>query len=577
VAFRPTLLARDWLVTSEHYLSAQAAAGILAGGGTAMDGAVAAILVEGLVNPHMHTLGGEVVMLVHEARTGAVHVVNGNTCAPRGLTLERCRELGPTGIPGDHPLAWGVPAAPHALLTALARWGTRRFAEVAAPALDLARRGFPMHPGLRGPGEFLSIAAHAETFRTKWPSSAALYLPGGRLPAVGERATNPDLAAVLDTLCDAERRAGGDRAAGLAAAREAFYRGDPAATIAAFAGERGGVLARADLEAYATTIEAPIHRDFAGLTVYKCPPWSTGGVFLQTLGLLDPSALRAAGHDSADYLHTLVEALKLAFADRERYYGDPRHVAVPMAALLSDAYAACRRPLIDPAHASLDERPGDPRGPHAHAAGPPPRSATWGPGTVHVNVVDRERNMVSATSSGAWIGGAPIVPGLGVPLTTRLQFFSLEPGHPNVVAPGKQPRTTLTPGLVLAGGRPHLILGTMGGDHQDQWSLQVFLNLAVFGMEVQEAIEAPRLSTQHPVNSFYPHEARRGAVRIEARVPYAVRRELLARGHRLELRPDWTEGYVVAIRVDDADGWMAGGADPRGEVATVMPAYAIGW
>ncbi|MGH7267422.1 MAG: gamma-glutamyltransferase, partial [Candidatus Rokuibacteriota bacterium] len=197
--------------------------------------------------------------------------------------------------------------------------------------------------------------------------------------------------------------------------------------------------------------------------------------------------------------------------------------------------------------------------------------------TVHVDVVDRDRNMVSATVSGAWIGASPVVPGLGVPLTTRPQTFSLDPAHPNVAAPGKQPRTTLTPTLVLQDGRPRMVLGTTGGDHQDQWSLQALLNLALFAMPVQDALEAPRVSTQHAPNSFWPHAARPGNLRVEARVPYPVRRELQARGHQLELRPEWAEGYVLAIVVDEAKGCLMGGADPRGEVATVIPAYAIGW
>jgi len=577
VAFRPTILAREWLVTTEHYLSAQAGAAILQAGGNAMDAAVAAVLVEGVVNPHMHTLGGEVVMLVHDGATGGVHVVNGHTQAPRGLTVERCRAAGLAALPPDHPLSWGVPAAPAALLTALAGWGTRTLADVAEPARDLARRGYPMHPGLRGPGESLSIAADAAKFRARWPTTAALYLPAGRLHDVGERLVNAELADTLDLLVDAERRAGGSRAAGLEAARDAFYRGEPAAVIDRFAREHGGVLDKTDLEAYEARVEPPLRREFAGLTVCKCPPWSTGGVLLQTLALLEPHALARMGHNSADYLHTLVEALKLAFADRERYYGDPRLVAVPMDALLSDAYAACRRGLVDPGRASLEARPGDPLRLRPLAAGPGPAPGPPGHGTVHVNVIDRARTMVSATASGAWIGAAPVVPGLGIPLTTRLQTFSLDPAHPNVVAPGKQPRTTLTPTLVLAGGRPRMVLGTMGGDHQDQWSLQAFLNLALFGMPVQDAIEAPRVSTQHAPSSFHPHEARPGHLRIEARVPYAVRRDLQARGHRLELRPEWAEGYVGAIVVDEAHGGLMGGADPRGEVATVIPGYAIGW
>ncbi len=557
MAFRPTLLARDWLITTEHYLSAQAGALLLQDGGNAMDAAVAAVLAEGVVNPHMHTLGGEVVMLVHEARTGETHVVNGNTCAPEALTLERCRAAGLDSLSPSHPFSWGVPAAPSALITALSRWGTRSFAETAAPAMDLARRGFPMHPGLRGPGESLSITGDAEKFRTRWPSTSAVYLPDGEIPGVGELFANTALADTLESLVEAERRCD--------------------AAIEQFARKQGGLLCKADLESYRARVEAPIRRQFQGLTVCKCPPWSSGGVLLQTLALLDAGWLRAAGHNSADYLHVVVEALKLAFADRERYYGDPRLVAVPMEALLGDEYTACRRSLIDKERASQEERPGDPLGLRPLLTEPPSAPTSWGGGTVHVNVVDRQRNMVAATASGAWIGASPVVPGLGVPLTTRLQTFRLDPSHPNAVAPGKQPRTTLSPGLVLEDGRPRMVLGTMGGDHQDQWNLQVFLNLAVFGMPVQDAIEAPRVSTQHPTNSFHPHEAKRGSVRTEARIPYAVRRALQARGHRLELRPDWAEGYVLAIVVDEERGCLMGGADPRGEVATVLPAYAIGW
>ncbi len=575
--FRPTLLARDWLITTEHYLSAEAGAAVLRDGGNAMDAAVAAILAECVLNPHMLSLGGEVVMLVHDAPTGQVSTMNGHTVAPRGLTLERCRAAGLTiGLPTDHPLAWSVPATPHALLTALERWGTRPLAPVAAAAQDLARRGFPMHPGLRGPGEHLCIAAHLDRLRG-WPTSAALYLPGGRLPEVGALFANPALADTLDLLVDAERQGRGDRAAGLAAARDAFYRGEPAGVIERFARDHGGVLDKADVEAYAARPETAVSQDYAGLTVWKCPTWTNGPLFLQALALLDPVSLHAAGHNSADYLHWVIEALKLAFADRERYYGDPRWVDVPLDALLSEAYAAGRRTLIDPTRASLDLRPGDPHRLRPLLEGPMPLAGPPGHGTVHVNVVDRERNMVSATASGAWLGASPLVPALGFPLSSRCQTFSLDPAHANVVAPGKQPRTTLTPTLVTAGGRPRMVLGTMGGDNQDQWNLQAFLNLAVFDMPVQDALEAPRISTQHAPNSFYPHAARPGHLRIEARIPYAVRRDLQARGHQLELRPDWAEGYVLAIVVDEARGCLSGGADPRGEIATIIPAYAIGW
>jgi gamma-glutamyltranspeptidase / glutathione hydrolase len=542
-----------------------------------MDAAVAAILAECVLNPHMLSLGGEVVMLVHEGVTGRVSAMNGHTVAPRGLTLDRCQAAGLTiGLPTEHPLAWSAPATPHALLTALERWGTRPLAPVAAAARDLARRGFPMHPGLRGPSEHLSISSHLDRLRG-WPTSATLYLPGGRLPEVGVLFANPALADTLDLLVDAERRAGGDRPAGLRAARDAFYRGEPASAIERFVQEHGGVLDKADVQGYEARAEPAVSREYDGLTVWKCPSWTNGPLFLQALGLLDPAALRAVGHNSAAYLHQVIEALKLAFADREQYYGDPRHVDVPLEALLCEAYAAVRRPLIDPERASLDLRPGDPRRCRPLLDGPMPTPGPPGHGTVHVNVVDRQRNMVSATASGAWINASPVVPALGFPVSSRCQTFSLDPAHANVVAPGKQPRTTLTPTLVTQGGRPRMVLGTMGGDNQDQWNLQTFLSLAVFGMPVQDALEAPRVSTQHAPNTFYPHGAQPGHVRLESRVPYAVRRDLQARGHRLELRPEWVEGYVLAIVVDETRGCLMGGADPRGEVATIIPAYAIGW
>lgn len=575
MGLRPTILARDWLVTTEHYLSAQAAAAVLGAGGTAADAAVAAILAEGVLNPHMHTFGGEVVALVHAGR--GVEALNGHTRAPFGLTLERCRAARLTSLSPDHPYSWSVPAAPAALLALLERFGTWTFADVAAPAIDLARRGFPMHPGLRGPGENLSIAGDREKFLERWPTTAALYLPGGEPPPVGALFTNPALAAVLETMAEAERRGGGSRAAGLARARDAFYRGAPAEAACRFAAEQGSLLGRVDFERYEARFEPAVERAFAGLTVHKCGPWTSGPVLLQTLALLDPAALRAAGHNSPDYLHAVVEALKLAFADREQYYGDPDVVDVPIEALLSDAYASRRRSLIDPRRASLEERPGDPRRLAARLDGPPVPAAPWGPGTTHVNVVDRARTVVSATASGAWIGASPVVPELGFPLTTRCQTFALHPAHPNVVAPGKQPRTTLSPTLVTRDGRPAMALGTMGGDHQDQWTLQAFLNLVLFGMEPQDAVEAPRVSTQHPRNSFHPHEAKLGQIRVEARVAYEVRRALQARGHRIELRPEWAEGYVLAIVVDETRGILRGGADPRGEVAGVIPAYAIGW
>jgi gamma-glutamyltranspeptidase/glutathione hydrolase len=299
---------------------------------------------------------------------------------------------------------------------------------------------------------------------------------------------------------------------------------------------------------------------------------------LQQLRLLEGYDLTALGHNSADYIHLLTEAGKLAFADREAFYGDPRYIDVPLAELLADTYTSARRALIDPARASLDLRPGDPRGKRALPDQPAPLiGREWQRGTVHVAVVDQQRNMVAATPSGAWIADSPVIEGLGFPLGTRMQMFYLDPAHPNALAPGKRPRTTLTPSMALRHGQPFMAFGTMGLDQQDQWTLQAFLNVVDFGMPLQEAIEAPKFSSRHFPSSTYPHVAEPGLLRLEGRVPYAVQRALQAKGHQIALQPDWIEGYVVGVQVDAQRGVVCGGADPRGELATLLPAYAIGW
>jgi gamma-glutamyltranspeptidase/glutathione hydrolase len=572
------------MVVTEHYLSAEAALRILHGGGNAFDAAIAATLAEGVLNPHMNTFGGEISALGYVAAERKVFAVNGDTVAPRAATIEWFRKRGIDLIPGVGVLAAGPPATPHALLTTLGRFGTRSFAEVVAPALELAEDGFPLHPGLRGPGPAhpfgdFSLAGIAEVFRTTWPSSAAVYLPGGRLPDVGERMRNPDLARTFRQLVAAEERARPrGRGDGIEAAIDAFYRGEIAETIAAHAAAEGGLLTREDLRDFQSAIEPTVSLDYRGFTVHKCGPWSQGPVFLQQLALLGGFDLGSLGHDSADYIHLVVESAKLAFADREQYYGDPRFVDVPLAELLSERYAAARRSLIDSRRASLEQRPGDPRGGAALLeTGEVFAARSWGRGTVYVAVVDGARNMASFTPSGAWIPASPVIAGLGFPLGTRVQTFYLDPRHPNALLPGKRPRTTLTPTLVLRGGAPAMVFGTQGGDQQDQWTLQVFLNLVEFGMDVQEAIEAARFSSIHFPSSFHPHGAVAGGLRLEGRVPEVVRAELAARGHVVEVDGDWVAGDVLAIVVDEERGILRGGADPRGEVNRRMPSYAIGW
>lgn len=578
---RPMIMGTHGMVATEHYLSAFIGATILRQGGNAVDAAVAAIFAEGVLNPHMHTLGGEVPMLLYTAASGQVVALNGNTAAPARATIDWFQRQGLALIPGEGVLAAGVPAACDALLTALAEFGTLRLADVLHPALELARDGFPMHPGLRGPSDYLpfSLWHQQEKFSTQWPSSARLYLPHGRLPAVGEVWQNPALAQTFTHLLEAERRAASHgRVAGLQAARDVFYRGAIAESIVAFSERHGGLLSREDLATFTTKIEPPVTAQYRGYEVYKCGPWSQGPVFLQQLRLLEGYDLRALGHNSAQYIHLVTEASKLAFADREAYYGDPDFLQVPLAELLSDAYTAARRQLITLEKASLELRPGDPR---TGAALRPEQAALvgreWQRGTVHVAVVDSARNMVAATPSGAWLASSPVIEDLGFPLGTRLQTFYLDPQHPNALMPGKRPRTTLTPSLVLHRGQPFLAFGTMGLDQQDQWTLQCFLNMVDFGMSLQEAIEAPKFSSRHFPSSTYPHTANPGLLRLEGRIPYEVQRGLQALGHELALQPDWIEGYVVGVQVDTTRGVVYGGADPRGERAGLLPAYAIGW
>ncbi len=578
-------MGREAMVSTEHYLSAAAAARIFDRGGNAIDAAIAAALVEGVVNPHMHTIGGEAPMLIRLGPNQHVVSINGNTMAPARATIAHYRALGLDLVPGEGLLGAGVPAAFGAFACALENFGTKSLAEVTGPALALCEDGFPMHPGLCGdddsidvPGLGLgSIHANAELFRTRWPSTARVYMPGGELPHSGDLIKNPALANVFRRLLEAEagaRKSG--REAGLHAAVDRFYRGDIAREIVAHSDAHGGLLALEDLAAFTTRIEEPVSRTYRGATVFKCGPWSQGPVFLQQLALLEGFDLGAMGHNSASYLHTLIESAKLAFADRETYYADPEFVDVPLKELFSEQYAALRRELIDPKRASIDLRPGDPRGMRAELRAET-KARSWGAGTTHVDAADRQGNLIAITPSGAWLRSSPVADALGFPLGTRLQTFYLDERHPNALAPRKRPRTTLTPSIAMTRDRRWIAFGTQGGDQQDQWTLQFFLNIADFGMNLQQAIEAPRYSCMHAPSSFYPHDAAPGLVRLESRIDERVREELAARGHKVETRPPWCDGNVLAVALDGARGQLAAGADPRGQIAALMPAQAVGW
>lgn len=584
----PLVMGARAMIATEHYLSAAAGARMFAIGGNAVDAAVAATFVEGIVNPHLHTIGGEAPIVVRPAGAQRVFAINGNMTAPARATIEHFRALGITLIPGQGLLAAGVPAALDALLTALGNFGTFTLARVLEPALELAEDGFPVHAGLAGDPikaatltgttELASLHANARNFLKRWPTTAQLYLPGGRVPQPGERIKNPALASFFRRLMDAEAGArNSGRSAGLDAARERFFRGDIAAEIVNWSNAHGGLLAAEDLARFKTRIEEPLAVTYHGFQIFKCQPWSQGPVFLQQLRLLEGFDLAALGHNSAQYIHCLIEAAKLAFADREAWYGDPEHARVPIEGLLSKEYADVRRPLIDPHRALLDPaRPGDPVAMRAFADAPG-EARSWGPGTVHVDAADYHGNAIAITPSGGWIPSSPVIDTLGFPLGTRMQSFHLDERHPNGLAPGKRPRTTLTPSLAIDPAGRCIAFGTPGGDNQDQWTLQFFLNVVHFGMDLQEAIEAPRFSSGHMPITFYPHTANPGLLRIEDRIDKEVRDDLAARGHVIELMPSYREGFVLAVAYDPASGALRGGADPRGQLSMLMPAQVIGW
>lgn len=583
----PLIMGRRAMIATEHYLSAAAGARIFACGGNAIDAAIAATFVEGVVNPHMHTIGGEAPMLIYSASARRVVAINGNMMAPARATIAHYRALGLELIPGAGLLAAGVPAAFDALVTALRDFGTRSLADVLEPALQLASDGIPMHEGLSGDpdlpdeavaGAGASLRNNAKRFLTKWPSSGRVYLPDGKVPMPGSVLKNPALANFFKRVLDSESSAKNrGRESGLDAARDRFYRGDIARDIVAWSDANGGLLAADDLAHFTTRAESPASADYRGVTVFKCGPWSQGPVFLQQLKLLEGFDLAAMGHNSADYIHTVIEAAKLSFADREAYYGDPEFIDVPLDALLSDRYAAIRRDLIDAAQASMEQRPGDPIAMRAMRAAPTSGARPWGGGTIHVTAADRDGNLIAVTASGGWIPSSPVIDALGFPLGTRMQTFYLDERHPNALMPGKRPRTTLSPSLAMRKGEPYLAFGTPGGDQQDQWTLQFFLNVVDFAMDLQAAIEAPKFSTPHFPSTFYPHDNRPGVLRIEDRVPANVRDALAARGHKIEVRPSWSEGRVLGVQINTQTGVLAGGADPRGQAAPVMPAQVIGW
>ena len=532
---------------------------LLTQGGNAIDAGVAAVLAAAVTEQSRFGIGGEMPLLVKMAGKPVV-AISGVGPAPGLATVEFYRNRKPEPwekpdrmppIPTQGILATTVPGVFDGLILALDRYGTRSFAEVASPAIEYAD-GFPIGE------EFAAFILGTREILALWPASARFFMPGGAPPQRGEIFRQPDLARTLRELTAAEKKARGNRSTKLRAVRDVFYQGDLARRLASFSEANGGLIRLNDLASYRAEIDEPLTVTYRGYQVYKPGFWTQGAVMLQALNLLEGFDLKAMGHNSPEYLHTVVEAAKLAFADRDRYYGDPKFSKIPSEILLSKDYAVERRKLIDPAAASLEHRPG------TFAPALPLSSSGNGSGvqdTTCVNVVDRMGNVFSATPSGAWLPSV-IAGDTGVPFGIRLQSLVLTPGHPNQLAPGKRPRVTLSPTIVLKDGQPFLALSTPGGDNQDQALLQTILNIIDFGMTPQEAVEAPRFQTEHFYSSFGGHEFQPGKLNLESRIAKSTADKLAGLGHKVNVTGDWSNGSAPVV-IQVSNGVLHGAADPR--------------
>lgn len=572
--FRPPVRGTRGVVAGGHPLVVEAGLRMLHRGGNAVDAGVAGVFAAAVIEISHFGFGGEVPVIIRMAGQ-PVRTINGQGQAPELATREFFLSQTPPRIPSTGPLAATVPGVLDAMIVALQSFGTLRLADVLQPAIELAD-GFPI--------DEMRVGYLQRTRRVYevWSDSRDVYLPGGREPKVGEVFVQRNLATTLRELVAVEKRMLARRAsrrAALEAVSDHFYRGPLGRRFCASIEKAGGLMRPADLARFHAEIDEPTRANYRGYEVFKVGFWSQGPVMLEALNLLEGYDLRAMGHNSSDYVHTSIEAIKLAFADRDHYYGDPRVVKIPGAELLSKEYAAVRRALIDSRRASLEQRPGDPR--NVRPLIGLERAPETGPSSVPiderandttcVNVIDRQGNVFSATPSGAWLP-AFIAGDTGIPVSNRLQSFLLESGHPNELQPGKRPRITLSPTLVMKDGQPFAALSTPGGDNQDQALLQVILNLIEFGMNPQEAVEAARFETQHYVSSFDDHKFSPGSLSLEERFGGGVIAEMRRRGHQVEVKENFNPTAAPTIvTYDPVSRVIQAGADVR------RGRYAIGW
>ena len=569
------------VVRGTHYVAASmkpeatlVAERILREGGNAFDAIVAGQAVLGLADAANNGVGSDAVALIYEGKSGKVWSLNAEGTAPRLATIEWYKQNHGGTLPVDDSLLAGtVPGMVDAWYILLDRWGTMSFAQVLAPAIEMAENGFPL-------SDRLASAIRSSKKLRKYPTSVALYLPGGEAPQAGQVFRNRDLARTLRRMVEAEKEtAAKGRREALRAARDRFYKGDIAREMARFSERNGGLFRYEDFASYTAKVEEPVWVDYRGYRVYKNPSATQGPAELFLLNILETYDLKALGFNSPDYIHISVEAAKLAFADRDKYLGDMDFIEIPYAGLLSKDYARERRQLIDPQKASLELRPGVPERfiPAKQPLVRPMDYTVKGEGehagdTSYITVMDREGNVVSLTPSlHSGFGTGVVMEGLGFIFNCRGDYYSLVPGQANALAPGKRPRSTLQSTLVTRDGKFFLATGSPGGDDQCLRTLQTFLNIVEFGMNVQQAIEAPRWSTRAFPSSPFPHVMYPGDLLLENRVPEEVRKALAARGHKAGSQGAWSLNSSAAILFDAATGVIHAGADPR------VDAYALAW
>jgi gamma-glutamyltranspeptidase/glutathione hydrolase len=611
---RPEIDGTFGVVASTHWIATAVGMATLEKGGNAFDAAVATAFTLQVVEPHLNGPGGDVPVIVYDVKRGRPEVICGQGPAPAGATIAHYRGLGLDMVPGTGLLAACIPGMFDTWMLLLRDYGTLRLADVLAPAIGYAAHGHPLVERANA-----TIATVEQLFRDHWPTSAAVYLPGGKVPPAGTLFANRTLAETYRRVLREAESAGGDRERQIERARKTWSQGFVAEAIDRFCRSQAvmdtsgtphrGVLAGDDMARWQARVEAPLTYDYGRYTVCKAGPWTQGPVVLQQLALLKGFGLDGLGVTDPDFIHLVVECAKLAYADRETFYGDPAFVDVPMRDLLSDSYNGERRALVSE-RASLELRPGTIDGFGKRIAvrladGARASVASTGAGeptvgriawthddeddpalarraepavgrmgaalgdTVHFDIVDQAGNMVSATPSGGWLQSSPVVPELGFCLGTRAQMFWLDPEHPAALMPGKRPRSTLTPTMALRDGEPYLAWGSPGGDQQDQWVTQFFLRHVHAGLNLQEAIDAPAWHSEHFPSSFWPRTARPGVLVLEGRVPKATIEELRRRGHVVEVGPDWSEGRLTAAAREG--GRRRAAANPRG-----MQGYAAG-